>query len=306
MERTFEMIRAVFRSIAATSSFAPLFVTILFFMILPASVAVAQTPAQDSGQNSPGQSPAEASPAQDSSATTQTAPVQTQTSQTPAPPGGPVAPATPVVPKWQVFGGYSLFRAYLGHLNSTNFDVDVDLFPNTLVTRNNFNGWSAEAQYNFGPLVGGVIDASGFLGLPFTPAPGVGGLPSASSYSILAGPVVTYRKWKGFSPYAHALFGWNRMSIGTSTLTGVTYPPAALIPLSSKATSFDDFTMAFGGGFDYKLTRRFDVRLGQLEWFRTSLNMDSFYGTAFSSTLVQGFPAKEGNLRFSAGAVVKF
>jgi len=271
-------------------------VRLILAILLVVSVAVGQSspapgsaPQDQSGQNPPAQAP-EAAP-----------------QAAPAPPPLPPAPPLPAaIPKVQVFAGYSLFRADLGHLNSTNFDVDVDLFPNTLVTRNNFNGWSAEAQYNFGPWVGGVVDVSGYSGLPFTPAPGVGGLPSGSSYSILAGPVVTYRKWKNFNPFAHALFGWNRMSIGASTLTGVTYPPAALVPLSSKATSFDDFVMALGAGVDYKLTRRFDLRFGQLEWFRTSLNMNSFYGTAFSSTLVQGFPTKERNLRFSTGVVIKF
>jgi hypothetical protein len=277
-------------------------VSLILAILLIGSIALAQTPpAQNSGQSSPGQSSEPSSPAPDSPA--QTPPVQEQAAPPPAP---PVAPVPMAIPKVQVFAGYSLFRADLGSLNSTNFDVDLNLFPNTLVTRNNFNGWSAEAQYNFGPWVGAVIDVSGYLGLPFTPAPGVGGLPSGTSYSILAGPVVTYRKWKNFNPFAHALFGWNRMSIGASTLTGVTYPPAALVPLSSTATSFNDFVMAFGAGVDYKLTRRFDLRLGQLEWFHTSLNMNSFYGTAFSSTLVQGFPTKERNLRFSTGVVVKF
>ncbi len=148
-ERAFEMIRSA--------------VSLILAILLIGSIALAQTPpAQNSGQSSPGQSSEPSSPAPDSPA--QTPPVQEQAAPPPAP---PVAPVPMAIPKVQVFAGYSLFRADLGNLNSTNFDVDLNLFPNTLVTRNNFNGWSAEAQYNFGPWVGAVIDVSGYARLAF-------------------------------------------------------------------------------------------------------------------------------------------
>jgi opacity protein-like surface antigen len=239
--------------------------------------------------------------AQDSSAeppAAQTAPAQTPPENT-AP---PVSPAIQILPKVQVFAGYSLLHADTGIMNGTNLDGDLHVFQNTLIPRVNFfNGWNAEGQYNFTPWVGGAVDVSGYSGFPLiTEIPTVSGLPNGNSYSILAGPVVTERNWGKTVPYAHALFGWNRQSVTASTLTGTSSP------LSASATTYNDFVMAFGVGMDYKVTSHVAVRLGQVEWFHTSLNVNSFYGRVFNSTLIEGFQTHEDNLRFSAGIVINF
>lgn len=206
------------------------------------------------------------------------------------------------VPKVQVFGGYSLLHADSGRLNGSTLDFDLRQFPNTFDVRTNFNGWNAEAQYNFGSWVGVAADFSGFYGSPLivrSPSP-VSGLPNGNSYSILAGPVISYRARKKFTPFGHALFGWNRTSLSASTFTGTSFP------LASVSTHYDDFTLALGGGVDYKVFRRFAVRLAQLDWYHTSVNLNSFYGTAFNTTVFQGLATRERNLRLSAGIVIHF
>jgi opacity protein-like surface antigen len=210
--------------------------------------------------------------------------------------------AQDVTPKVQVFGGYSLLHADSGGLNGTILDFNLRQFPNTFDVRSNFNGWNAEAQYNFSSWVGVAADFSGFCGSQMTvrsPSP-VSGLPNGNSYSILAGPVISYRAQKKLTPFAHALFGWNRTSLSASTFTGTSFPVASV------STHYDDFTLALGGGVDYKVFRRFAVRLAQLDWYHTSLNLNSFYGTAFNTTVFQGLATRERNLRFSAGIVVNF
>lgn len=210
--------------------------------------------------------------------------------------------AQDAMPKVQVFGGYSLLHADSGGLNGSTLDFDLRQFPNTFDVRSNFNGWNAEAQYNFSSWIGVAADFSGFYGSPLTvrsPSP-VAGLPNGNSYSILVGPVISYRAQKKMTPFAHALFGWNRTSLSASTFTGTSFPVASV------STHYDDFTLALGGGVDYKVFRRFAVRLAQLDWYHTSVNLNSFYGNAFNTTVFQGLATRQRNLRVSAGFVINF
>ncbi len=210
--------------------------------------------------------------------------------------------AQEAVPKVQVFGGYSLFHADSGGLNGTVVDLDLRQFPNTFELKTYFSGWSAEAQYNLDRWFGVVVDVGGRYGTPFTSsgANAVTGVPNGSTYSILAGPVISYRAKKKITPFLHGLFGWDRTSLSASTLGG------ASPPVSSVATTYDDFVMAAGGGVDYKMTRRFSIRVAQLEWYHTSLNLNSFYQSAFGVTTFQGLSTHERNYRLSTGVVVKF
>lgn len=205
-------------------------------------------------------------------------------------------------PKIQVFGGYSLLHEDTDGLHGITFDLDLRQFPNTFAVRSNFNGWSAEAQYNVGRWIGVAADFSGFYGSPLivqSPST-VAGVPNGNSYSVLVGPVISYRARKKITPYAHALFGWDRTSVSASTFTGTAFP------LSATATTFTDFAMALGGGIDYKVSRHFALRLGQADWFRTSLNQNTFYNSVFDTTLFPGFATRERNVRLSTGVVVSF
>ena len=77
-------------------------------------------------------------------------------------------------------------------------------------------------------------------------------------------------------------------------------------PISVAATSYDDFVAALGAGVDCKITRRFAVRLGQVDWYHTSVNLGRFYTNAFGGDLLEGLKNTQVNYRVSAGAVVKF
>jgi opacity protein-like surface antigen len=271
------------------------FAAIMSMILLAGSIAVAQTSSDQA-------SPAQSSTPQAESTPTPAAP-SGQDQNPPAEPPPPMPAPTTVhfaVPKWQAFAGYSLFHADIGILNGTNFDVDLHIYPKTLVPQTNFNGWSAEGQYNFGRWVGGAVDISGFSGKPFVGLQGVGNVPTENSYTILAGPVISYRSKAKTIPYIHALFGWNHVSLSSGALTGTP------IPVASAGSSFTDFAMALGAGVDYKITPRVAFRVGQLDWFHTSVDVNSFYGDAFGVGLFQGFSAKQRNIRFTTGVVVNF
>jgi len=224
----------------------------------------------------------------------------------PAPPPPPTVksePAPDPLPKVQVFGGYSLLHADNGRLTGTLLDVNLREPNNTFGVRSNFNGWNAEAQYNVSRLLGLVADFAGYYGSPFTPygTRSVGGFPSQTSYSVMVGPVFTYRRYKRLTPYVHALFGFSRSSLSASTITG------AVNPISSVAATSDDFAMALGGGVDYKVNHRFALRLAQVEWYHTSLNLDKYYGSAYGASAFDvGLSTNQRNLRFSAGIVASF
>jgi opacity protein-like surface antigen len=209
--------------------------------------------------------------------------------------------AQEAAPKVQVFGGYSFMRVGTGGLNPSTLDADLHQFPNTFNIGSNFNGWSGEAQYNVGRWLGIVADVGGEYGNPFTArTSGVSGLPKMTEYSFLAGPVVSYRTKSRLTPYVHALFGWDRASLAASHITGTASP------VNSSASSYTSFATVFVGGVDYKISRRFALRLAQVDYFRTTLDLNSLYGNAFGPGLFQGLPTHESNIRVSTGIAIWF
>jgi opacity protein-like surface antigen len=213
---------------------------------------------------------------------------------------GSFAFAQDATPKVQVFGGFSLVHAATGGLTSEKLDLDLGQNFDAFGVATNFNGWNAEGQYNANRWVGIVADFAGRYGSQITGASGVSGLPSGNAYSVLAGPVLSYRTKSKLTPFAHALFGWDRTRLGASTLSGVSSP------VSTTATTSTDFAIALGGGVDYKIFRHFALRVGQLDYYHTSLDLNKFYQSAFGTGLLQGLATHLGNLRFSTGAVVRF
>jgi opacity protein-like surface antigen len=212
--------------------------------------------------------------------------------------------AQDATPKVQVFGGYSLLHVDHGRLTGGLLDVDLQQPSNPFALANDFlDGWNAEAQYNTDRWFGIAADLGGRYGTPIIASRyrTLAGLPKESAYSFLAGPVISYRTKSRFTPFAHALFGLDRTSLGASTMTG-----SVTSPVSSAATMYNDFAMALGVGVDYRITRRVSVRLGQLDWFHTSINLSRFYTNALGGSLLEGLATGEANLRFSAGAVVRF
>lgn len=205
-------------------------------------------------------------------------------------------------PKVQVFGGYSLVHVPSGGLTGPTLDEKFHQNPNTFGVENTFHGWNGEAQYNVSRFVGIAVDFGGRYGKPIT-TPGdtaASGLPTLSAYTVMVGPAVAIPLKARLTPFVHALAGWDRVHLNASNISGL------LTPVSTTASTYTDFAAALGGGVDYKVSHHFTLRLAQLDWFHTTINVSKLYGGAFGPDLIQGLSTHQVNLRFSTGVVVRF
>jgi hypothetical protein len=102
------------------------------------------------------------------------------------------------------------------------------------------------------------------------------------------------------TPFVHVLVGYDRASLNATTITGVS------TPVSSSATTDDDFALALGGGLDFRVARHFALRLPQVDDLRTYHNLNHFYESAFPNRLFDGLPLHQNNVRISGGIVLSF
>ncbi len=143
--------------------------------------------------------------------------------------------------KYELFGGYSYQR-----IDSTGFVSNI-----------NAHGWDTSLTYNF--FHPSVLGTGGTLGLEFDLAghyakPTITGVSvDIGEHTFMAGPRVAVKVF-GVSPFAHALFGGSRI---TQTSTG-------------GKTVNTDTSLAVGGGLDVSLIPHVSVRLGQVDYLRTT------------------------------------
>jgi len=184
-------------------------------------------------------------------------------------------------PKAELFGGFNVT-----HLDTEGLAARIA----PLSVKSWYPGWEIAGQYNFTKLLGVKGDFSGNYG---TPVSGLAGFPSARAYTFMGGPVFSLRT-EHLTPFAHALFGGNHASVDASTRLG------------TPSGSENAFAMAFGGGVDWKLTRHFDARLGQLDYLYTK-HCGNF-GVLTGHVCILGVPgappAHQNNFRFATGIVI--
>jgi outer membrane immunogenic protein len=133
----------------------------------------------------------------------------------------------------------------------------------------NCHGGGGSVAGNLNSYFGVVGEFSGckVTGLP-------SGSPSVTAFTYLFGPRLTYRSSGKFEPFGEFLFGGARFSGG--------------------GASDNAFSMAIGGGADYKVSRNVAIRLGQFDYLYTKFNE----GT--------GLPQHQNNFRIQAGIVFRF
>jgi opacity protein-like surface antigen len=202
-------------------------------------------------------------------------------------------------PKVQAFGGYSLVHADTGGLTGSALDSALSQPPGTFRVNSNFSGWNSEVQYNLNHWLGFAADFAGHYGNPFSSSnQSLIELPDANEYSIMGGPVYTYKTKSKFTPFVHALVGGERFHLDAGSIPG-------LFGSSQYVTDWA-LAAAVGAGVDYKVYPRFSVRLGQFDYYYTGHDLNAVYGHAFAPGLLPNLSSHENNLRFSAGIVVKF
>jgi opacity protein-like surface antigen len=215
---------------------------------------------------------------------------------------GSVAFAQNSTPKVQIFGGYSYVHVDNGGLTGGDLDFALRELNLPFGTASNFTGWNAEGQYNFNRWIGLAGDVGGRYGMPLTDYRNhnLHGLPKATGYTFLVGPVLSYRTKSRMTPFVHVLVGYDRASLNATTITGVS------TPVSSSATTDDDLALALGGGLDFRVARHFALRLPQVDDLRTYHNLNHFYESAFPNRLFDGLPLHQNNVRISGGIVLSF
>lgn len=128
----------------------------------------------------------------------------------------------------------------------------------------NLNGWNGSVAGNVNDWFGIVGDFGGTYGSPS----GV----DTNVHTFLFGPRITARN-EQLQPFAHALFGGARIK---GTAAGVSVSDSA-------------FSMALGGGVDWKANDTVAIRLGQLDYLMTRFGND-----------------RQNNFRLSTGIVFRF
>ncbi len=136
----------------------------------------------------------------------------------------------------------------------------------TLVQNNvSLRGWNVSVAENVNHWFGGAIDASGVYASPL----GV----REFQHSIVGGPVFSYRKISGLTPFAHAMIGGIRSSRG-------------YLGSSEAATRF---TAVFGGGLDLNIRNHVAIRVVQADYQVTPY-----------------FNQRQDNYRISVGVVLRW
>ncbi len=135
------------------------------------------------------------------------------------------------------------------------------------------NGGSGQFVYNFNRWLGGVADLGGYANT----RSGI----DEKTFSYLFGPRVSWRHNR-LIPYAQALFGGSNAWSGTNS------------------NSQNAFTLALGGGLDYRLTRHIAIKPVQVEYFRSQFDSARLGGAT------SNFGGHQNGIRYSAGIVLLF
>ena len=191
-------------------------------------------------------------------------------------------------PKFEVFGGYldsgefpyNVFHFGQGTTLESDFGTHHGLEASLIRNLNRYFGlkgdFSAHFHHDHGPV-------NVCLQAPCSPITQSADL-NPKLFNFLGGPEIKKRNHTRFTPFAHALFG-----VAHTTATFKTAGSA--INLSVK-TSETGVAMAFGGGLDLRLTRRFS--------YRTSLD----YNPKWVGRDENGSRQSQNDLRFSVGVLL--
>ena len=163
-----------------------------------------------------------------------------------------------------------------------------------------FNGGGGGFQFNLGPIFAVKGDFQGYGSTAWTinvtsPIPTPGGIIPVGTYTTKAnmftymfGPVVRVPVSK-LNVFGEVLFGGSNTSI---------YGNLARVGIVGGSTSYNPnqhpYTMAVGGGVDWKLSDHLAIRLGEFDWILTR------YTNVFTNT------NNQNSFRYLVGIVYRF
>ncbi|MGA2351897.1 MAG: outer membrane beta-barrel protein [Terracidiphilus sp.] len=184
--------------------------------------------------------------------------------------------------KLEIFGGYSYSRASV---------INESPFPLSL------NGGQASVAYYFTKHFGVKAEFAGYNDDV--------NLGSVNTQGYLFGPTGRIKVSPHFSIFAHQLFGVTHISMKADECEGTC------------SASTNSFTMASGGGVDFKLSKHISIRPAQMEYFTQQINLFDLEGGSPAAARAAAKPLAEDNpassikissngFRYSGGVVVHF
>jgi opacity protein-like surface antigen len=174
--------------------------------------------------------------------------------------------------KLDIFGGFSYVRFQ---------------FPNAGF---NGEGGSGQITYNATPIIGITGDFGGY----HVAAGNNNG--SGTVFTYLFGPKLTLRRGN-WAPFIQTLFGGAWLGAGISEVCDDARVSSQQSGgCGGVSTSFNSFSMALGGGVDYKFSDRLSYRVFDVDYLMTRFNAQQ----------IGGVNNTQSNVRFSTGVVFHF
>lgn len=197
--------------------------------------------------------------------------------------------------KWDVFGGYSYSRAYVG--------IDESPFPLSL------NGGQASGSYYFTKYVGATVEFAGYTD-------DIESITTLHTQGYLAGPSTRFGLGKGkyqrVSLFAHQLFGATHFSFKAD-------PNSGCDPSEDTCSwSTNSLTMVTGGGVDIKLKKHISIRPVQMEYFTQQISIFDLIGgepaaqpkaraiVSYDENPESGLKISSNGFRYTGGVVFHF
>lgn len=204
--------------------------------------------------------------------------------------------------RYEFFGGYSAL--FVDNLAGDTGNPAVD---DVLGEKQTLRGFNLAAGYNFHKYVGMKFDYSLHLREDNFSRPLGSGTVDTTLQNFLGGIQIKNNSEDGptFKPFGHALFG---VAVQKVDVDSPNLP--VLFGISDFHTNETSFAMAFGGGIDIKLNKRFDLRAVQIDWNiinrgdqQTGLVLAPVpFQTVGSPFVIPG--TRQDNLRLGVGIVI--
>lgn len=204
--------------------------------------------------------------------------------------------------RYEFFAGYSALR-----IDNLAGDTSSPAIDDVLGEKQTLRGFNLAATYNFHRYVGAKFDYSLHLREDNFTRPLGSGTVDTTVQNFLGGIQIKENSEDGptFKPFGHALFG---VAVQKVDVDSPQLP--ALFGISDFSTNETSFSMAFGGGLDIRLNKRFDLRVVQIDW-NIIKRGDQQTGIVLAPTPFQtvGTPfvipgTRQDNLRLGIGIVI--
>lgn len=171
--------------------------------------------------------------------------------------------------QFEVFGGYSYFRASETATGQTCPPTLPPCSTVTVTSHPNLNGWEGSFEYKAAKEIGIEADFGGYYGSLSANAGGA----STHTNTYLFGPRVSFPG--RFSPFVHVLAGAAHQSTSSGSANfGITFFPAH---------STTAFALALGGGLDIDVAPLVRLRLVQFDYVGANSGLN-FHNQARIST----------------------